>query len=78
MPVPVQTLPPAATLSLCLLACWQLREAVGPLDVIRWALNGQLPFLALADEGREAMEPFTSVLPHHFLDPRGESAPGLN
>ena len=66
-----QALPPSLTLSLCYLACWQAREAVGPLDVIRWALNGQLPYLRLAAESRDAMEAFAGVLPLHFLDPRG-------
>lgn len=37
------------TLQVCLLGCVLLREAVTVYDIISWALDGQLPFLALPD-----------------------------
>ncbi|GAB4816552.1 hypothetical protein N2152v2_003598 [Parachlorella kessleri] len=68
-------LPPGVTLSLCFLACWQLREAVSPQDLVRWALNGQLPFWELARLSRAAVEEYAAVLPLAFLDPRGVPSP---
>lgn len=72
LPLPPQALPPSLTLGLCFLGCWHCREAVGPLDLVRWALNGQLPYLRLAADSRGALEGFEKVLPLHFLDPQGE------
>ncbi len=42
-------LAPDTLLALCQLACWLLREAVMPADLLRWALAGCLPYLLLGD-----------------------------
>lgn len=67
----LQALPSSFTLSLLLLACWQAREPVNPLDIVRWALNGELPFLSFAADSRDLLEPFHLVLTAGFLIPTG-------
>ena len=47
--LPGQVLAPDTLLALCLLACWLLRQAVMPADLVRWALDGRLPYLLLGD-----------------------------
>ena len=45
----VQVLAPDTLLALCFLACWLLRQPVMPADLLRWALDGRLPYLLLGD-----------------------------
>lgn len=68
----MQALPSAFTLSLLLLACWQAREPVSPLDIVRWALNGELPFMTFAADSRDLLEPFPTLLTPGFLLPAGK------
>ena len=49
LPVSRQVLAPDTLLALCQLACWLLREPVMPADLLRWALDGCLPYLLLGD-----------------------------
>ena len=57
-------------LALCLLACWLLRQPVMPADLLRWALDGLLPYLLLGDACAELLAaagphrpPVTALLP---------------
>lgn len=61
----------------CLLACWQLREAVSALDVARWALDGALPFLLPAPGALERVGAYRSVLHPSILTPPGVPTPHL-
>ena len=42
-----KVLPPDVTLAVCFLGCWLLREALMPMDIVRWAGDATLPFLRL-------------------------------
>jgi hypothetical protein len=48
-----------------------MREAVSPLDVIRWALSGQLPYMRLGIDSREAVAPFRKLITHSAMTPKG-------
>ncbi len=50
--IPPQILPPRDTLVIAFLACLHLREAVTPMDIARWALDGDLPFLDLPSRSK--------------------------
>lgn len=68
----MQALPYSVTLSILLLACWQLREAVSPLDIVRWSLDGELPYLTFGADEHALLDPHTrSIVSHAFLMPAG-------
>ena len=72
-----QALPLHTTLVVCLLACWQLREAVSPLDLARWALDGALPYLLPRPGALERVQAYRSVLHPSILTPPGVPTPHL-
>ncbi|XP_058078742.1 TATA box-binding protein-associated factor RNA polymerase I subunit B-like [Magnolia sinica] len=39
-------IPVASSLAICLLACHIAREAILPTDILKWALEGKLPYMA--------------------------------
>ena len=43
----LQVLHAEVTLAVCFLGCWVMREAVMPMDIVRWASDGTLPYLRL-------------------------------
>lgn len=47
---------------LVLLACWRQQEAVSPLDVTRWALDGHLPYLSFAAEEGAGLAQYRNML----------------
>lgn len=47
---------------LVLLACWRQQEAVSPLDVTRWALDGHLPYLSFAAEEGAGLAQYRNTL----------------
>ena len=67
----LQVLPTALTLSVTLLACWHLRLAVSPLDLARWAMSGQLPYLDCGREAGSVLVAYHSVLSKQQLLPSG-------
>ncbi len=67
-----QALPHDATLVVCLLACWQCREAVLPADLLRWAASGELPYLGMAEAVRGVRESAGEhALPEQLVRPQG-------
>ena len=50
-----QALHPDVLLVVAFLGCWVLREAVMPADIVRWAGEGTLPFLALPSQSAELL-----------------------
>jgi hypothetical protein len=66
-----QTLHLRHTLALLLLAAWRQLEAVSPLDVLRWALDGRLPYLAFAAEEGAVLRQYTSILGRNMTSVRG-------
>lgn len=70
----LQKLRPQHTLALVLLACWQQGEAASPLDVVRWALDGHLPYLAFPAEEGAALQQFSAILGRRLVTPRGEAS----
>jgi hypothetical protein len=71
----LQTLPYSVTLSIVLLACWHQREAVSPLDLVRWTLNGELPYLDFPTRCRDALLQCQGVMTQGFLTPSGAPDP---
>lgn len=65
------------TLSFLLLACYQLREAVGPADIVQWAADGQLPYLHFCLEYWGSMAPYRKLFTVPFLTPKGECEAAL-
>ncbi|WIA17321.1 hypothetical protein OEZ85_014186 [Tetradesmus obliquus] len=62
---------PQATLQLCFLGCVLLREAVTLFELLRWALDGQLPFLELPHCSMQvATGGVLSILPVRCLQPQ--------
>jgi hypothetical protein len=74
-----QALPHDATLVVCLLACWQCREAVLPADLLRWAASGELPYLGMAEVVRGVRERAggAHALPEQLVRPQGARPAGL-
>ena len=66
-----QILPVSITLAICFLACWHVKEAINPLDITKAALDAQLPYLEFANDSRELLEPFTTVLARNLVIPSG-------
>jgi hypothetical protein len=62
------------TLELLLLACWQLGEAASPLDISRWALDGQLPYLNFAAVEGTQLAQFRNILGPDFIIIKGQLA----
>ena len=62
-------------MSIVLLACWHQREAVSPLDLVRWTLNGELPYLDFPTRCRDALLPCHGVMTQGFLTPSGAPDP---
>jgi uncharacterized ParB-like nuclease family protein len=73
---PAQVLHLRHTLALLLLASWCQLEAVSPVDVLRWALDGQLPYLAFGVEEGQVLEQYGSILGRQLITPTGRSAAG--
>ncbi|KAL4546410.1 hypothetical protein Ndes2526B_g01633 [Nannochloris sp. 'desiccata'] len=71
----VQALPLSTTLLISFLACWHAREAIGPLDIVQGALNGQLPYLTFATDCKEILEPFRSAIAPSLITPNGVPSP---
>lgn len=69
-----RTAPPSASLALCVLACWQARAAVSPLDVVRAAASGRLPYYSLAHDSQALMAPHRSLFTWRFMAPSGMGA----
>lgn len=59
------------TLALLLVAAWRCGEAVSPIDVARWALDGRLPYLAFAAEEGAQLEQYTSTLGRMLTSAKG-------
>jgi hypothetical protein len=70
-----QVLAPEVLLALCLLGCWFLREAVMEADVVRWALMGWLPYLALAQHSLALLANGPLRLPLKLVQPGGTRLP---
>ena len=66
-----QALHPRHTLALLLLACWCQLEAAGPLDVLRWALDGRLPYVAFAAEEGAVLQQYRNILGGELIAVRG-------
>ena len=66
-----QLLRPQHTLLLLLLACWRQQEAVSPLDVARWALDGRLPYLSFPAEEGAVLLQYRTVLGQQLTTPTG-------
>lgn len=66
-----QVLAPDAVLAVVLLAAWLLREAFGPVDIVRWALAGRLPYLELPHVNAAALAAAPSGFPLQLLQPQG-------
>lgn len=64
------------TLFLLLLACYQQQEAVSPLDLARWALDGRLPYLSFGAQEGAALRQFRGVLGPKLLSPTGAHSQG--
>lgn len=68
----LQALPLDTLLTVCFLACWQCREAVLPMDLLRWAASGELPYLNMAEVVRGVRESVGAIsLPEHVVKPQG-------
>lgn len=63
-------LPYSITLSIIVLACWLVREAIGPLEVVRYALHGRLPYLDFSKFCKDKIMP-TKICTIDFLHPTG-------
>jgi len=50
---------------------WLLREAVGPVDLVRWTLGGQLPYLELPHVSKAALAGAPPEFPLQLLQPQG-------
>jgi hypothetical protein len=59
------------TLALLLVAAWWQGEAVSPIDVARWALDGRLPYLAFAAEEGAELEQYNSILGRMLTSAKG-------
>ena len=70
-------LAPDVLLALCLLACWLLRQPVMSTDLLRWTLDGRLPYLLLGDACADLL---VAAGPHRppvaALLPSGPRLPG--
>jgi hypothetical protein len=73
------SLPIGLTLSLLFLAAWHVRSpCASPLDLVTWALDGQLPYLDFGQRYKELLAPFSSVLyKESFLYPGGTPSPNV-
>ena len=67
----MQALPHSCTLCVLFLATLYLREAVNPLDIVRWSLNGVLPYMRFATDSRDLLEPYRTVIAESFVTPTG-------
>ena len=73
-----QALPLSALLSVCFLACWYCREAVMPMDLLRWAASGELCYLNMAEVVRPVREAAgESALPENTVRPLGKHRASL-
>lgn len=62
-----QLLPPSITLSILLLGCWNSRQAIDPLDIVRLSLSGSLPFLRFATDTADLLDDYKNFLPAFLL-----------
>jgi hypothetical protein len=71
-----QVLHPDVTLAICFLGCLVLREAVMPVDIVRWAGEATLPFLRLPSLAAQLLQhgqPTDADLPLPLLHLSGGS-----
>ena len=61
-------------LLLLLLACWQQQEALSPLDAMRWALDGRLPYLAFPGHEGAPLQQYRNILGPATLTVAGAAA----
>ncbi|BDA43636.1 probable TATA box-binding protein-associated factor RNA polymerase [Coccomyxa sp. Obi] len=69
-----KALHPDTMLAVVFLGSWYLREAVSPMDILRWASDGRLPFLnlpALSAELLQSAHEAGCTLPPSLLQPTG-------
>ncbi|CAL8468416.1 g7956 [Coccomyxa elongata] len=69
-----KALHPDTMLAVVFLGIWFLREAVTPMDMLRWASDGRLPFLnlpALSAELLQSAQEAGCTLPPSLLQPTG-------
>lgn len=59
------------SLPICLLACWQHRCAVGPMDITRAAILGTLPYFNFGPLSRDIIKGFESLLSVGIFIPIG-------
>ncbi len=74
----IQALHPDTMLAVVFLGSWYLREAVTPMDILRWASDGRLPFLnlpALSAELLQSAQEAGCTLPPSLLQPTGAVQP---
>ncbi len=70
----LQALNPDAVLAVSFLGCWYLREAVTPMDILRWASDGRLPVLSLPPLSAKLLQSAQAAdctLPPALLHPTG-------
>ncbi|EIE19513.1 hypothetical protein COCSUDRAFT_83564 [Coccomyxa subellipsoidea C-169] len=70
----LQALNPDAVLAVSFLGCWYLREAVTPMDILRWASDGRLPVLSLPPLSAKLLQSAQEAdctLPPALLHPTG-------
>ena len=65
------------SLAILLLACWQTRATVSPLDLVRWAADGQLPYFTFWADNKAAFQPYSKLLAQNVLSPSGPPPPQL-
>ena len=69
-----QLLAPEAVLAVLLLAALVLREAFGPVDIVRWVLAGSLPYLALPHIATKELAAAPPEFPLQLLQPQGAAS----
>lgn len=72
-----QVLAPEAVLAVVLLTGLELREAFGPSDLVRWALAGSLPHLALPHVAAPALLAAPHEFPLQLVQPQGALSPEI-
>lgn len=73
-----QVLAPEAILAVVLLTAVVLREAFGPADLVRWALAGSLPHLALPHVAATMLAAAPPKFPLQLLQPQGAVRGGMD
>jgi hypothetical protein len=68
-----QVVAPEVILTVLLLTALVLREAFGPVDIVRWVLAGSLPYLALPHIAAAELAIAQTAFPLQLLQPQGIS-----